>query len=66
MAIENMAEFFGCDASDVFEAKEQAEGYLAGCTMATQMQELVRQNGIESHRGRAYVEGVLMALREQL
>ena len=66
MSIENMAEFFGCDGSEIFEEKQKAEGYLAGTKAAAQMQQLIWQEGKENNRPRCYVEAVLEAMREQL
>jgi hypothetical protein len=60
----NMSEFFGVDASDVFEAKEKAEGYLAGQNLADKIQALVRDDNKE--KSRAFVEAVLEGLRDTI
>ena len=64
MAIKNMAEYFGCDASEVFEEKEQAEGYLAGTAIAARMHAMMFTD--YNHRSRHFREGILRALRDQI
>ena len=64
MAIENMAEFFGCDGSEIFEEKEQAEGYLLGCRNASLVHAVILKE--YPNRSKAFREGLLNALREQL
>lgn len=61
-------QFFGCDDYDVFQeaknAKETSEGYLAGTIAATRIHnELQEEFG---NRSKAFREGLLNALREQL
>lgn len=60
----NFNEFFGTDSREVFDAEEQAEGYLAGSKYATWIQENV--NELYGDRSKSYREGILTALREQL
>lgn len=64
MAIQNFAEYFGCDPYINADAADEAEGYLAG----TKYAEWIQQNILElfGERSRAYREGILSALREQL
>lgn len=68
MAIQSMAEYFGCDAYDVFhEAKnayDTSQGYLAGTIYAQKLQETILEE--HSNKSRAFREGILTALREQL
>lgn len=64
MAIENFAEYFGCDDHDIFNEKEQAEGYIQGTQNAIEVQRLVTK--VWGNRSRAFREGLLQALREQL
>lgn len=63
-AIPNMAEYFGCDASDVFDAKEQAEGYLAGVAFAKYIHEAIHKDYGE--RSKIYREAILRGLTENL
>lgn len=64
MAIQNFAEYFGCEAADIFEEKQQGEGYIAGVGFANKIHDLI----IEEHgdRSAAFREGILRALREHL
>lgn len=64
MAIQNFAEYFGCDPAANNEAADMAEGYLTG----TKYADWIRENLVELYgdRSRAYREAVLEALREQL
>ncbi len=64
MAIQNFAEFFGCDNFDIFERKEQTEGYLAGTLIAKKIHEEIHEQ--HGERNRAFREAILTALREQL
>jgi hypothetical protein len=64
MAIQSMAEYFGCDASDVFDEKQRAEGYLAGCAFATTL--LAAFHEETKDKSRAYREAALLALRENI
>ena len=60
----NLAEFFGVDASDVFEEQKKAEGYLMGCNFATRLLEQFHE--ATADQPRAYREAALQALREQI
>ena len=68
MAIQSMAEYFGCDNYDVFHeaknAKETSEGYLAGTIISARIHNEIREEF--QHRSRAFREALLNALREQL
>jgi hypothetical protein len=59
-----MAEYFGCEASDVFNAKEQAEGYLAGVKAAEMLHNAIQTD--HGDRSRAFREALLEGLREAL
>ena len=61
---DNIAEFFGADASDVFESKERAEGYMAGVGLA----ERLTAGALEDLAGksREYKLAFFDALRETL
>lgn len=60
----NLAEFFGVEASDVFEERQKAEGYLMGCNFATRLLEQFHEATVNNSR--AYREAALQALREQI
>lgn len=64
MAIQSMAEYFGCDAADVFEERQKAEGYLIGCNFAARLLEQFHEE--TKNNSRAYREAALQALREQI
>ena len=60
----NMADFFGVDSADMFEAKEQAHGYLTGCELATKIH--MQVNETFPNASKAFKEAILDALREQI
>lgn len=64
MAIENMAEYFGCDASEIFEERERAEGYLAGVAFSKTIHDAIHKDYSGRHAN--FREGLLDALREHL
>lgn len=64
MAIENFAEYFGCESREILEAEDTAEGYLVGSKYASWIQENIYD--LYKERTSAYREGILRALREQL
>ena len=61
---DNIAAYFGADASDVFETKETAEGYLAGTAVAAR----ITAGAMEdlSDKSREYREAFFRALQENL
>lgn len=60
----SLADMFGTDDYEIFEQKEQAEGYVAGTIHAQNLQKML----IDEYRGRsrAFMEAVATAIREQL
>jgi hypothetical protein len=64
MRKEDIAGFFGCDASDIFDEKQRAEGYLAGVDIASKMQEacITEMKG----KSRAFREACLRAIAENI
>jgi hypothetical protein len=59
-----MADFFGCDASEVFNDKEKADGYMEGVNSSTRFMNIIQET--YKNRSRAFREGLLEGLREHL